>query len=99
MDFFLLPILLGAGLTFVICALRAGRKRQPPSWLPLYVGFATGFLVVLLGCGSALFTAEFWTTAKMPGAIPVAIVFGLAALASSVTSFGILHFYRDRRHE
>src|SRR2546428_344662 len=52
MDFFLLPLLLGAAITFVVCGLRAGQKRRLSFWPALFAALSTGGCVLLFSFGS-----------------------------------------------
>jgi hypothetical protein len=96
MDFFLLPVLLGAGISFVVCGLRG--KRRVSLWLALYTALATGISIVLFSFGLSLFTLQFWTGGKAPGVVQVPVVFALSAAVSSIASWAVISLYRGKQH-
>jgi hypothetical protein len=98
MEYLLLPALLGAVLSILLCAVRSSRKI-PLFWIPVSCALTAGACTLLLLFGFSLFSLGFWSGGKGPSAVLASCMFGLGALGGFVPSLGVVLFYRAKNKQ
>src|SRR5579863_7752288 len=74
----LLPVLLGALIGVLVCALSKTWKRKPPIWPSFCGAFLIAISVLFDAFGFAVFTSRFWTDNVLFGPPVAQVICGLA---------------------
>src|SRR5688500_11516706 len=96
MNALLLPALLSALLTMILCQIEVTRRRRPSLWLIPIATIAIGTVFTLESFGLAFFTLQFWTANPVfdPVIAGVLFVFGLFASSGLVPALTVVLLYR-----
>jgi hypothetical protein len=94
----MLPALIGALLSVVVCATLVPRKRLPSFWLALVVAFVVGAGFTLFTFGASFFTLRFWTDNAVfdPAVGGVLLTFGMFAVAAFAAASAVVILYRAK---